>query len=135
MPIKRIVFLSVLPFLLSVQFAYAGEAVTPPVELADAPTLAVDWSKGDIQTVTLHGNRALTFSNGWKGGRYTLIITQDATGSRTVTWPSSVRWSGGPPQTKGLPANILTTTADKTDYITFFYNGVTYDVLGLAQNY
>lgn len=108
----------------------AAETVTPPVELADAATIAVDWSKGNAQTVTLGGNRTLTFSNGQKGGRYLLIIKQDGTGSRTVTWPASIRWPGGKPQ-----SSILTTTANKTDYITFFYNGVTYDVLALAQNY
>ncbi len=133
---KRPLVLVALLFLLPLQAAAsAGDAAPSYVELTDAPTIAVDWSKGDTQTVTLGGNRALTFSNGQKGGKYLLILKQDGTGSRTVTWPSSVRWPGGPPQTRGQPASILTTTANKTDYITFFYNGVTYDVLGLAQNY
>ena len=114
--------------------AYASAAAHSYVELPDAPTIAVDWSKGDTQAVTLGGNRALTFSNGQKGGKYLLILKQDATGSRTVTWPSSVRWPGGPPQTGGQPASVLTTTAGKKDYITFFYDGVTYDVVGIVQN-
>jgi len=122
-------------FLLSAAPAFAGNAAPSYVELADAPTITVDWSKGNTQAVTLHGDRALTFSNGQKGGKYLLAITQDATGSRAVKWPASVRWPGGPPQTAGRPANILTTTANKTDYITFIYNGVTYDALALAQNY
>jgi hypothetical protein len=122
-------------FLLSVLFVSAADATPSYVELADAPTIAVDWSKGNSQAVTLGGNRALTFSNGQKGGKYLLIIKQDATGSRMVTWPASVRWPGDPPQTGGQPASILTSTADKTDYITFFYNGVSYDVLGLVQNF
>jgi len=102
------------------------------LELTDAPTIAVDWSKGNTQAVTLHGDRTLTFSNGRKGGRYLLVITQDDQGSRTITLPSSVRWPGGTP-----PVNppLLTTTANRTDYVTFFYNGVTYDALALAQNY
>jgi len=121
--------------LLFVSPAFADSPAPSYVELADAPTITVDWSKGDTQIVTLHGNRALTFLNGQKGGKYLLILTQDATGSRTVTWPSSVRWPGGPPQAAGRPASILTSLANKTDYITFFYNGATYDALGLAQNY
>ncbi len=134
MPIKRILALSALLFLLSIPLAFASDAAPSYLELTDAPTIAVDWSKGDTQTVTLHGNRALIFSNGQKGGHYMLIIKQDATGSRTVIWPSSVHWPGGPPQTRGQPVSILTTIANKTDYISFFYNGVSYDAVGLAQN-
>jgi hypothetical protein len=134
MPLKRITAPAALLFLLSVSTAFAGDAASY-LEIQDAPTIAVDWSKGNIQSVTLGGNRTLTFSNGQKGGKYALVIKQDATGSRTVTWPASVRWPGGPPQTKGQPASILTTTANKTDYVTFFYNGVNYDVLSLSQNY
>jgi hypothetical protein len=129
---KRLVALTALFFLLPLPIATAA---TSYIDLTDAPTIVVDWSKGDTQAVTLHGNRALTFSNGQKGGKYLLILKQDATGSRTVTWPASIRWPGGPPQTRGQPANILTTTAGKTDYISFFYNGLSYDALALAQNY
>lgn len=38
-------------------------------ELTDAPTITVDWSKGNTQAVTLHGNHTLVFTNGQKGGR------------------------------------------------------------------
>jgi len=110
----------------------SAERTATYFELTDAPEITVDWSKGDTQTATLGGNRTLTFSNGQKGGKYTLIVTQDATGARTVTWPSSVRWPG--PTQAAVPPT-LTTTANKTDYITFFYNGVNYDALALAQNY
>jgi hypothetical protein len=127
---KRIPALCFLLSLLLTPVAFAIASVASYVELPDAPTIAVDWSKGNVQVVTLGGNRALTFSNGQRGGRYMLILKQDTTGSRTVTWPSSVRWPGEPPQ-----ASVLTTTANKTDYINFFYNGVNYDVLALSQNH
>jgi hypothetical protein len=135
MPIKRILVLSAFLILLSLSPAVAGDTAPSYVELTDAPTIAVDWSKGNTQAVTLGGNRALTFANGQKGGKYILILKQDATGSRVVTWPASVRWPGGAPQTGGRLASILTTTAKKTDYITLFYDGVNYDVLALAPNY
>lgn len=135
MLLKRTLALFALLVLVSFPAARASAAAPSYVELADAPTIAVDWSKGDAQTVTLGGNRTLTFSNGQKGGKYLLILRQDATGSRTVTWPSSVRWPGGPPQTGGQPANVLTTTANKTDYLMFFYDGVSYDILTHAQNH
>ena len=132
MPIKRTLALSALFVLLLVPSAFAGNAAPSYVELTDAPTITVDWSKGNTQTVTLGGNRTFTFLNGQKGGKYLLILKQDSHGSRLVTWPLSVRWPG-PTQTAAPPT--LTTTANKTDYLTFFFNGVTYDGLGLSQNY
>ena len=127
---KRPSALFLLFFLLSVPPAHAADAAPSYIDLTDAPTIAVDWSKGNTQAVTLRGNRTLIFSNGQKGGHYMLIIKQDATGSRTVTWPSSMRWPGGPPQ-----AGMLTTTKDKADVLTIFYDGGNYYVLGLSQNY
>ena len=47
-----------------------------------------------------------------------LVLTQDATGGRTATWPGSVRWSGGAP--------TLTTTANAVNRLVFVsYNGGT----------
>jgi hypothetical protein len=125
---KRLLVLSAFLFLLLVPLAYAGESVTPPVELADAPIIAVDWSRGASQMVTLHGNRTLSFSNGQKGGKYLLILKQDAIGSRTVTWPSSVHWPGANGPT-------LSSTANTTDYISFFHNGVSYDMVAVSQGF
>ena len=47
---------------------------------------------------------------------FTLIAKQDATGSRTITWPASVKWPGAvvPP---------ATTAANAVD----IWSGVTYD--------
>jgi hypothetical protein len=123
MSFKRTLALSALLLLLPFQLGHAAPSY---VELTDAPTIAVDWGKGDTQAVTLGGNRALTFSNGQKGGKYILIIKQDATGSRLVTWPPSVHWPGtyGP---------TLTATAGKADYLFFIYNGVSYDLVAMSQ--
>lgn len=121
-------------FLLSasaVAFA-AADSAPSYVELTDAPTITVDWSKGNTQAVTLRGNRTLVFENGAKGGKYMLVITQDAQGTRRITLPASVRWAGKTPPTN---PPLLTTTAGRTDYLGFFFNGVTYDVLSLAQDY
>jgi hypothetical protein len=123
---KRTLALSSLLFLLSVAPVCAGDPVPSYVDLADAPVIAVDWSKGNTQAVTLGGDRTLTFSSGQKGGKYTLIIRQDKIGSRTVTWPSSVHWAGNDGPT-------LTSTAGKADYIGFIYNGVSYDMVGITQ--
>ncbi len=124
---KRILALAALLSLLSVPVVFASDTPPPYAELTDAPTISIDWSKGKTQSVTLGGNRTLAFANAQKGGHYTVILKQDATGSRTVTWPQSVHWPGGTPP-------ILTTTANRKDYITFFYDGVSFDVVGFAQN-
>src|SRR5205823_4505982 len=48
-----------------------------------------------------------------------LLIYQDATGSRTVTWPTKVKWPGG-------TAPTLTTTASQADMFAFLWNGTNY---------
>lgn len=79
----------------------------------------IDWTQGNKQKSTLTGNCTFTFTA--PGGPASLILklVQDATGSRTVTWPAAVHWSGG-------TAPTLTTTANKVDIITFYYDGTTY---------
>jgi hypothetical protein len=101
-------------------------------DLTDAPTIVVDWNNGAMQTVVLADNRKFTFTGGQPGGHYLLSVTQDAHGSRTVTWPADVRWPGG----VDLPPT-LTTTANKTDYIGFVYSGrsKTYDMQFMSQDY
>lgn len=69
-----------------------------------------------ILVLTLTGNCVLTFPAASAGGQFTLILVQDATGSRTVTWPANVRWAGG-------TAPTITSTASKTDVIAFLADG------------
>lgn len=123
---KRILAPALFLVLLFAPLAFA-DTLPAYVQLADAPSITVDWSKGKTQAVTLHGNRTVVFTNGQKGAKYTLIIKQDATGSRTVTWPSSVNWPGGTGPT-------LTTTANKKDYLALFFDGESYDGLGMTGN-
>jgi hypothetical protein len=100
------------------------------IDLADAPVIIVDWSKSDTQAVTIAGDRKLVFKNGEKGGKYMLILKQDATGSRKIVWPTSIRWPGD----NQIPP-VLTTTANRKDFLTFFFDGASYDALGILQNY
>lgn len=78
-------------------------------------SVTVDYTNGNHYEGTLTGNVTFTFSNPPATGRVgvlVLYLKQDGTGSRTVTWPASVVWSGG-------TAPTLTTTASKTDIFTF----------------
>jgi hypothetical protein len=81
--------------------------------LTDGATVSWDMSTAINAKVTLGGNRTLSVSNPVLGATYSLGVIQDATGSRTVTWPSSFDWG-----TTGAPT--LTTTASKRDRITVF---------------
>ncbi len=59
-------------------------------------TYAVNLVNGNIFELTLTDNCTLSFSNApttGKAGSATLILHQDATGSRTITWPASVTWA------------------------------------------
>ena len=69
-----------------------------------------------ILDLTLTGNCVLTYPAPSGGGQFTLLLKQDAAGSRTVTWPSTVRWAGG-------TAPTLTATAGKTDVVAFLSDG------------
>lgn len=78
---------------------------------------------GNIQKVTLNGNGTFTFSTPGNFERFLIIVKQDGTGSRTVTWPTTVRWlngTGAADSTTDKPT--LTTTANKFDVISFYYD-------------
>lgn len=74
----------------------------------------IDCSLGNIFTVTMSASiTTLAFSNIPASGRaynMTLILKQDATGGRSITWPASVKWpSATAPTLSG---------ANKTDIVT-----------------
>lgn len=96
----------------------SGQYQSAQYALTDGGTIALDWNNGLVQAVTLGGNRTFTFSNPIAPGRYLIVLKQDATGSRTITWPT-VKWRGG-------TAPTLTTTANKYDLITLIYDGTNY---------
>lgn len=75
----------------------------PPVHAVGnsgtALTIDASSTSGWVKTITLTGNCTVTLTGAVSGRASTLelVLTQDATGSRTVTWPASVKWSGGAP--------------------------------------
>lgn len=80
---------------------------------------SVDWDAGTICTITMNGNTTFTDSNASAGQTMVYYLKQDATGSRTVTWPTTTWMEGG-------TAPTLTTTANKTDVIVRYFDGTTY---------
>lgn len=88
-----------------------GQETVSTQNATGATTL--NLTNGNVFDVTLTGNATFTFSGATSGKAcsFSLYLHQDATGSRTVTWPGSVKWSGGAP--------TLTTTASAVDILVF----------------
>ena len=74
----------------------------------------VNMANGNVHKLTLTGAVTLTFSGATNGSgcSMTLYIAQDATGGRTITWPT-VKWAGG-------VAPVISTAANAIDIYTFF---------------
>lgn len=79
----------------------------------------IDWSNGNRQYITMTGNCTFTFTAPSNVTTIALRLVQDGTGSRTVTWPATVKWPSGTTPT-------LTTTASAVDLINCYYNGTNY---------
>jgi hypothetical protein len=82
---------------------------------AASVTWAADYLK--VATITLTGACSLTISGLTAGGTYNLIVKQDATGSRLMTWPT-IKWSAG-------AAPVLSTAANAIDIVSLIYDGTT----------
>lgn len=74
----------------------------------------INAANANVSIIDLRANTTLSFAPVADAAgvlSLTLVLVQDATGSRTVTWPASVDWG-----TTGAPT--LTTTASKADVVT-----------------
>lgn len=88
-----------------------GAETTVTANTGTAYTINV--TNGNVFNLTVTGNVTFTFSGATNGKAcsFSLYLKQDATGSRTVTWPAAVKWSGGAP--------TLTSTANAVDILVF----------------
>ena len=85
--------------------------------LSYAATITPDVANGNVQTITLTGDTTFSaFTNPEAGQSMTVIIKQDATGSRTLT--STMLFAGA--------EKTLTTDANGIDIMSVFYDGTTY---------
>lgn len=96
-------------------------AATPEVAVTfSATAMVVDCSLSNVFRTTFTANvtTAPTFSNPTDGQTINWFITQDATGSRTITYPASFKWAGG-------VAGTLSTTANAVDLLVATYRSTT----------
>ena len=92
-------------------------------------TTTIDWKKGNGFKFTFGAqNETFTFTAPTKTCRLMLTLIQDGVGSRTVTWPATIKWGGGG------TAPTLTTAANARDKIAFEWDGTQYDAL-VAKNF
>ena len=108
---------------------YSGGSLTAEDTLTDGATVTWDVTASPVAKVTLAGNRTLALpSNPLGSGQYaSLLVIQDGTGSRTLTWNAAYEF-------KDDTAPTLTTTASKGDLFTFRYNGAKWLEVGRNQN-
>jgi hypothetical protein len=103
--------------------AYNAEAT-----LTDASTIAWDVSTSPVAKVTLGANRTLGAATNAQTGQFvSLLIIQDGTGSRTVTFNAAYEFTED-------TAPTLTTTAAKGDLFVFRYNGSKFLEVGRNLN-
>ena len=97
--------------------AFSAAAYNAEATLTDASTISWNAITQPVAKVTLGANRTLGAASGGIAGAFiSLLIIQDGTGSRTVTFNAAYEF-------KDDTAPTLTTTAAKGDLFTFRYNG------------
>ena len=108
--------------------SFTRAAFFPEATLTDASTIAWDVSTSSVAKVTLAGNRTLGAATNAQTGQFvSLLIIQDGTGSRTVTFNAAYEFTED-------TAPTLTTTAAKGDLFVFRYNGAKFLEVGRNLN-
>lgn len=98
---------------------YALFQAADAVALSDGATITPNFNTGLNFTVTLGGNRTLANPTNAKDGQSGLIIvSQDGTGSRTLSYGANYRFPGG-----AAASGVLSTTASAKDIIAYHVEG------------
>lgn len=94
--------------------ATLGGQETVSTNAAATGAVTLNLTNGNVFSLTLTGNVTFTFSgaSAGKACSFAAYLKQDATGSRVVTWPASVKWAAG-------AAPTLSTTANALDVVVF----------------
>lgn len=84
------------------------------VNLTDAATITINLNTGVNFALTIGGNRAMANPTALTPGQSgSIFITQDGTGSRTLSWSSSWKFPAGVAPTLSTGANA----EDRIDYV------------------
>ena len=100
------------------KFTYAHTSSLPVMQVAG--DITIDCALSNVFETTLTANITTpTLSNPHDGQTINWFITQDGTGSRTMTWGSSVKFPGGSVN------GALSTTASAVDLVVLTYRTTT----------
>ena len=100
---------------------FLGGVATPEVVVAfSATAMTLNCRQSNVFSTTFTANvtAAPTISNPTDGQTINWFITQDATGSRTMTWPTSFKWPSA-------AAGVLSTAANAVDLVVATYRAAT----------
>jgi len=75
---------------------------------------AIDWALSSMRSKTLGVNTTFTFNNAGNGKQIDVLLVQDGTGGRSVTWPSGIKWVTATNQVDPGQAN------QTPNYVTWF---------------
>jgi hypothetical protein len=101
--------------------------VETPYSANSSTAITLALTNGTVQIITLTGNATITMPTAVSGKSFTLLLKQDATGSRTVTW-TTVSWPSA-------TAPTITSTASKMDKYVFISDGTYWYGATAGQNY
>ena len=106
-----------------------GGLETVATNATSTGAVTVNLANGNCHHLTLTGNTTLTLSGATnsKVCSLTLLITQDATGGRSITWPASVKW-----MPSGSAPTFTTTLSTRSIVELFTIDGGTTWFAGLA---
>jgi hypothetical protein len=116
----------------AVNLTQSGRYLSTPDVLTFAATVAVDASLGNDFTLTMTGPATLgNPTNSSNGQKILFAIRQDGTGSRVLTLGSDYRLG------TDIPSVVLSTAANKTDYLGVRYNATDskWDVIAFTKGY
>ena len=107
---------------------FTSMAYFPEATLTDASTISWNVLTSPVAKVTLGANRTLGAATGAQAGQFvSLLVIQDGTGSRSLTFNAVYEFTGD-------TAPTLTTTAAKGDLFVFRYNGSKFLEVGRNLN-
>jgi len=106
---------------------FTSAALNPEATLSDGATPSWNALTEPVAKITIAGNRTIGNASGGVAGQFiSLLIIQDGTGSRTMSWNSAYEF-------KDDTAPTLTTTAAKADLFVFRYHNSKWVEVGRNQ--
>jgi hypothetical protein len=110
------------------KFDLLGDYKEGVVTANTTTSYTISLANGTLQILTLTGNCTFTFPTATAGQSFMMFLKQDATGSRTATWPASVKWPSS-------TAPTITSTLSKGDKFVFTADGTYWWGSNAGQNY